>query len=552
MVRKTLTLAGLAVAASAFPAAAQETHPHQHGATERLGTVSFPVSCNAEAQRRFNRAVAWLHSFEYESAERTFREAAEADPTCAMAYWGVAMSQYHPLWAPPTPQELATGSEAIARARALGGGTEREQGYIAALQAFYEGAPAVDHRTRALAYEAAMDRLHSGHPADLEAGIFHALALIAAGTLDDDPEFGRERRAAALLDAALAVAPDHPGVAHYMIHSYDYPPLANLALAAARRYAGIAPASAHAQHMPSHIFTRLGLWDEAIRSNLAAERAAVAHAEHIGMEGTWDQRLHAMDYLAYAYLQTARDGDAQQVLQRLQSVERADPPGQTAAYSLSAVPARLALERRQWREAAALTLSPNTLRALPWDRFRWGEAAVHFARAVGAARSGDVEAARREVASLGTIRDSLSPAPGEYDWKKQVDIERRIAAAWLAFADGRRDEALATMRAAADLDDATEKHPVTPGSILPAREQLGELLLELGRPADALAEYENALRRAPNRFAGLYGAARAARLAGDPAKAQLNYGRLLEIARSGDGNRPELREARAELASTAR
>jgi len=381
--------------------------------------------------------------------------------------------------------------------------------------------------------------------------VFYALSLIAAGTLDDDPEFGRERRAAGLLDGVLAAAPDHPGVAHYLIHSYDYPPLAHLALAAARRYAAIAPASAHAQHMPSHIFTRLGLWDEAIRSNREAESAARANAERTGMSGAWDQQLHALDYLAYAYLQTARDGDARQVLERLQAIDRADPPSQTAAYSLSAVPARLALERRQWREAAELAMSPNTLRALPWDRFRWGEAAIHFARAVGSARSGDAAAARREVAALETIRDGLNPAPGEYDWRKQVDIQRQIAAGWLAFAEGRREEALTTMRAAADLDDATEKHPVTPGAILPAREQLGELLLEMGRPADALVEYEGALRRAPNRFAGLYGAARAARLAGDPAKAQLHYGRLVDLARDGYGDRPELREARAAVASAA-
>ena len=534
---------------SASPTSAQHG-AHEHDAAERVGTVDFPVSCNAEAQTLFNRAVAWLHSFEYQSAERTFAEAAAADPRCAMAQWGIAMSQYHPLWAPPTPQELERGSQAIARARTLSGADGLERDFIEALHVFYEGAPQIDHRTRVLAYEAAMGRLHGRHGSMREVAVFYALALIAAGTLDDDAEFGREQRAATLLGQVLAAAPHHPGVAHYLIHGYDYPPLAHLAIDAARRYADIAPASAHAQHMPSHIFTRLGLWEEAIRSNRAAEQAAINHARQIEMAGTWDQQLHAMDYLAYAYLQSGRDREAAQVLRALQSVERADPPSQTAAYSLSAVPARLALERRQWREAAALTLPESSRGALPWERFRWGEAAIHFARAIGAARSGDAALARQEVASLEAIRDGLNPAPGEYDWRRQVDIQRQIASAWLDFAEGRRDSALAGMRAAADLDDSTEKHPVTPGSILPAREQLGELLLELGRPAGARVEFENAMIRTPNRFASLYGAARAARLAGDPAGARLHYGRLLEIAAGGDGERPELREARAEMAGS--
>ena len=550
MAQLKLPLVLAALLTSASPTFAQEHDAHQHDPAERVGTVDFPVSCNAGAQILFNRAVAWLHSFEYQSAERTFGEAAVADPSCAMAHWGIAMSQYHPLWAPPTPQELERGSQAIARARTLGGGSALERDFIEALQVFYEGAPQVDHRTRVLAYEAAMERVHGRHGSDREAAVFYALALIAAGTLDDDAQFDRERRAAALLDEALASAPDHPGIAHYLIHGYDYPPLAHLALAAARRYADIAPASAHAQHMPSHIFTRLGLWDEAIRSNRAAEQAAIAHARRIDMAGAWDQQLHAMDYLAYAYLQSGRDREAAQVLEALQSVGRADPPSPTAAYSLSAVPARLALERRHWREAAALTLPPSSRQALPWERFRWAEAAIHFARAVGAARSGDAALAHQEVTALESIRDGLNPAPGEYDWRRQVDIQRRIASAWLDFAEGRREAAVTAMRAAADLDDSTEKHPVTPGSILPAREQLGELLLELGRPEEARLEFESALTRTPNRFASLYGAARAARLAGDSAAARLHYGRLLEIA--GDGERPELREARAELSSVAR
>lgn len=548
MARPSLPLVLAALLTGTSPASAQHAEDHQHGEAERLGTVSFPVSCNAEAQRLFNRAVAWLHSFEYQSAERSFSEAAAADPRCAMAHWGVAASQYHPLWAPPTAQELERGRQALARARSIGGATDRERDYIAALQAFYEDADRVDHRTRVLAYEAAMAQLYRRHGTDREAAVFHALAMIAAGTLDDDRSFAREREAATILNAVLAEAPDHPGVAHYLIHGYDYPPLAELALPAARRYAGIAPASAHAQHMPSHIFTRLGLWDEAIRSNLAAERAALTHAQRTGLAGAWDQQLHALDYLAYAYLQSAQDEQARQVLARLESMERIEPMTPTAAYAVAAVPARLVLERRQWRDAAHLTLPPNLRRAVPWERFRWAEAAIPFARAVGAARSGDVVRAQEAIAELGTIHAGLAVAPGDYDWRRQVEIEQHIAEAWLAFAVGRHAAALELMRTAADLDDATEKHPVTPGAILPAREQLGELLLALDRTAEALTEFERSLERAPNRFAGLYGAARAARLSGNATRSRLHFARLLETTRASDGERPELREARASAA----
>ena len=548
---RTSSLIALAVTLAVPNSAAAQEH-HMHGQAERLGTVSFPISCDAAARPLFEQGVAWLHSFEYQAAERLFREAAAADPHCAMAQWGIAMTQYHPLWAAPTAAELAKGTQAIERAIALGSANARERDYLEALHAFYQDAGTRDHRTRVLVYETAMERLHARHPDDREGAVFYALALIAAGTLDDDPNFGRESRAAVLLNAVLAAAPDHPGVAHYLIHGYDYPPLAHLALAAARRYADIAPASAHAQHMPSHIFTRLGLWEEAIRSNLAAEAAARTNAARMGMVGTWDQQLHAMDYLAYAYLQTAQDARAAQVLQEIQAVEHAAQATPTAAYSLATIPARLTLERRQWRDAAALTLSANTLGALPWERFRWAEAAIPFARAIGAAHLGNVGLAREEISRLEAIRDALIIAPGEYDWRRQVDIERQIASAWLALAEGQGQEALRQMRAVADLDDATEKHPVTPGSILPAREQLGELLLELDRPTDALSEYEAALRRAPNRFAALYGAARSARLASDRAKARQYLTQLLQVARNGDRDRPELREAQAMMASAAR
>jgi hypothetical protein len=521
---------------------AQEPHQHEH--SEQLGRVNFPVSCTPQARRQFNRAVAWLHSFEYEEAEKVFAEVAAADPRCGMGHWGVAMSNYHPLWAPPSAEELKKGREAVERAKSAGARTQRERDYIAAAEVFYKDSDRLDHRSRVLAYSDAMAGLHRRHPSDREAGVFYALTLIAKGMMAADKSYANEREAARILNAVLAREPQHPGVAHYLIHSYDYPALAHLALPAARAYARIAPASAHAQHMPSHIFTRLGLWQESIRSNLDAEAAAKAHAARNRLPGAWDEQLHAMDYLAYAYLQGSQDKQARGVLDELNKIRRVDPPNFKVAYAFTAIAARYALERRRWDEAAKLPLHPGAMETFPWESFRWAEAHIHFARAVGAARTGDAAAARREVEQLVAVRQALAEVKGGYDWAKQVEIARRVAAAWLAHAEGRREEALALMRAAAELDDATDKHPVTPGSLLPAREQLGELLLELKEPAAALREFETSLRGAPNRFNGLYGAARAGRLAADAKKAKVYYGKLVELCRHADTVRPEIAEAK--------
>lgn len=515
---------------------------HDHG--PQLGKLSFPTTCNAQAGTQFELGLRWLHSFEYDRAENGFTKAADADHGCAIAHWGVAMANYHPLWAPPTAAEFAKGKAAVAKARAAGAKSKREQDYVAAIGAFYDQSEALDHKARALAYNTAMAQLHERYPADHEAAVFYALSQVAAGTFDKDPIYAREKSAAQILDAVLKVEPDHPGVAHYLIHSFDYPPLARFALPAARRYAGIAPASAHAQHMPSHIFTRLGLWDESIRSNRAAKAAALAHARESGMAGAWDQQLHAMDYLAYAYLQTGRDAEAERVLRELLAIEQATP-GQTTAYAVSAIPARLLLERRQWKQAATFDLPPRVLTLKALTDNKWAAANVLFANAVGAARIGDVKRARAVVGEIQALEEALVTAPGAYDWKTQVSIERQIAEAWLAFAEGRSGDAQGLMRAAADLDDATDKHPVTPGAILPAREQLGELLLELKRPAEALQEYQASLERAPRRLAGLYGAARAAKLAGNAKEASRYYAELLAVAGKGDGSRAEIREAKA-------
>ena len=518
---RSLVLTALILAVT--PAQAQQQH-----ASHKLGTVDFPISCNAEAQRQFNVATAWLHSFEYEEAQNTYLAAATADPGCAMAQWGVAMSNLHPLWAPPSASELQNGVNALVRARQIGSKTQREGDYVEALFAFYGNAATLDHGTRTLAYLDKMERLHRSYPDDEEAAVFYALALIAAGTIDDDKTYTRETNAAKILNRVLARHPNHPGVTHYLIHGYDYPALAYLALPAARAYAGIAPASAHAQHMPSHIFTRLGLWDESIRSNLAAEAAAKAYATAHGMAGAWDEQLHAIDYLVYGYLQLNQEQNARSVLERMNAIRRVDPPNFKVAYTFSAVPARFALERRRWDEAAALELSPTARKAILWDRFTWAEANIHFARAIGAARKGDIVAARRETGRLQAIREQLPARNGEYDWGKQVEIQRQIAAAWLASVEGRPEQAVTLMREAATLDEATEKHPVTPGAILPAREQVGELMLASGKSAEALAEFEASLSRTPGRYNSILGAAQAAKRSGNIAKARL-YRLMLKI-----------------------
>jgi hypothetical protein len=531
--------------------AADEGHSHEHG--EQLGKVDFPVTCNAAAQAAFQRGDALLHSFQYEDAEKAFADVAAADPTCAMAWWGTAMSLYHPVWAAanpaaaPTPADLKKGAEAVAKARAAGPKTERERDYIGAIGAFYKDADQVDHATRALAFEGAMEQLSAKYPKDNEAAIFYAVALLGDAP-PTDKTYTRQKKAAAILTRILPEAPEHPGVAHYLIHSFDYPALAELALPAARSYAKIAPSSPHALHMPSHIFTRLALWDESIASNLASSAAARARMARLHPGASSYEDLHAQDYLAYAYLQGAQDEKAKGVVATVAAMQKFDQEQFSGAYSLAAVPARYALERRQWSDAAALTVRPETF---PWAKFPYAEAITWFARGIGAARSGDVAGARGDVERLTAIQKALAEAKNNY-WAGQVEIQRLGAAAWLARAEKKDDEAVGLMRAAADLEDKTEKHPVTPGSIVPARELLGELLMDVNRPADALREYEASLKVAPGRFNGVSGAARAAELSGDRAKARAFYASLVELGKASQPPRAELQTARAFLASASR
>jgi hypothetical protein len=505
----------------------------QRSAPEKLGTVIFPVACSPAAQAEFVRAVAALHSFWFDTARKAFEAVAVADPTCGMASWGAAMTLLgNPLASPPRPKALQDGWVAAEKARAAGARTQRERDYIEAIATFYKDADTVDHRTRALAYEKAMEQVAARYPEDREASIFHALALNVT-LVPTDKTYANQLKAAAVLEKVFAEQPNHPGVAHYLIHSYDFPPLAHKGLDAARRYAAIAPSAPHALHMPSHIFTRLGYWKESVDSNRASAAVATDH-------GNW---LHAMDYMTYGHLQMAQDGEAKRALEAVHALGLPNNEYIGSAYALAAVPARYALERRRWSEAAALGLHP---REFPWSRWPMAEAVNAYARGLGAARSGDAAGARREAARLSALRDVLATAKQGY-WAEQTEIQRQAVIAWATRVEGRPEEALALMLRAVELEDKTEKHPVTPGPIVPPRELLGDMLLEMNQAAQALQVFEASMRGEPDRFHSVAAAARAAELAGDGARARQHYVRLLTIATKADGERPELRLARAFL-----
>lgn len=526
------------IIAVAVPGAANpEDHRHD------VGHIYFPVSCTPEAQKTFEHGVALLHSFWYDEAEKTFSEVIRLEPGCAMAYWGVAMSLYHPVWFPPTPSDLRKGIAAIEKANSIGAKTQRERDYIAAIEEFYKNSDKIPHSQRALAWRNAMQRLSARYPEDHEAAIFYALALIATAP-PTDKTYTNQKQAAAILNRIQPEQPDHPGVAHYLIHSYDSPQLAILALPAARTYAKIAPASPHALHMPSHIFTRLGLWDESIQSNLASAAAAKSQmAEHVPATTSQDQ-LHAMDYLAYAYLQTCQDEKAKRIVDEAASVSRVDQQVFQAAYAFAAIPARYALERRRWSAAAALQVQPAWF---PWTHFRYAEAITQFAQALGSARSGNVSGARAHIERLTAIENALRKTQEDYDWSAQVEVQRLAALAWVKHAEGDQQSALRSMGAAADLEDKTQKHPVTPGPLLPARELLGDLLIELDQPEKALPEYEKVLQSSPRRFNATYGAGRAAELCRDRKKAEEYYSVLLQLCGRADAQRLELQNAQAFL-----
>lgn len=500
----------------------------QTAGTSQLGKVHFATSCGDQAQKRFNQAMAYQHSFWYQASYEHFRGVLKADPSCAIAYWGIALSRMRIPWIPPSPQNLAEGLAAAQQGKALGAKTQRERDYIESIAAFYTDHDKLDHQTRLRAYLAAVERLAQTYPEDEEARIYYALVLNVAAS-PQDKTYANQLKAAAILGEIVARRPDHPGAMHYLIHSYDYPPIAAKGLPAARRYAKVAPDSPHAQHMPSHIFTRVGHWRDSIASNATAARIAKINKDP-------DEQLHFMDYLVYAYLQLGQDKKARAAIDEMNAVYGVKPDFFVGHFARAASPARYMVERQDWSGAAELPVRPT--------RFGFVDAISLFARALGAARSGNPAAARVEIGKLSTLRDQLSGQKNAY-WAQQVEIQSQVANAWVLYAEGRLDEAIKALRAAADLEDRTEKHPVTPGPLAPAREQLGEMLLERGKAKEALTAFEATLTKEPNRLRAYYGAGRAAEESGDTVKARDYFGKVVRLAADADSPRPELVAAKA-------
>ena len=507
---------------------------------KQFGTVEFVTSCSDKAKRNFDLAIALLHSFEYDDAEKVFSKIIDEYPECAMAYWGVAMCNYHQVWpSPPSKAELEKGNKAISVAQSIAQKSEREADYINAIALFYKDWKTTDHRARSIKFENGMEKVYKKYPNDKEAAIFYALTL--DGTADPaDKSFRNQKKAGAILANLYPKEPDHPGIVHYIIHSYDYPELAALALPAARKYASIAPSSAHAQHMPSHIFTRLGLWDECINSNLASISAAKCYAENAGIKGHWDEELHAMDYLVYAYLQKAENGLAKQQYDYLKTIHEVFPIDFKEAYAFAAIPARYYLENKMWQEAAGIKMHPDNF---PWGKFPWQKAIVNFARLLGSAHIGNINSARTELKNLHTIYDTLAGHKDSYK-ANQVMIQIKTGEAWILFEEKRINEALQLMNVAADMEDKTEKSPVTPGEVLPAKELLADMLMQLNKPTEALGVYEADLKKHPNRFNGLYGAGLASEKANNVEKAKYYYQQLTTVANAPNASRIELEKAR--------
>ncbi len=511
---------------------------------ERLGEVNFPVSCNAAAQKEFNRAMALFHSFWFEPAKKSFAKVLELDPQCAMAQWGMAfISMGNPFAWPANPNAMKAAAAAVAEAKRIGATSERERDYIAALGVFLNDWENIDHRTRVVAFENEMERTARRNPQDIEAQILYALVLDATA-LPTDKTFANQLKAARILEPLFGQYPNHPGVPHYLIHTYDYAELANKGLPAARVYAGIAPSVPHALHMPSHIFSRVGLWEELVEGNRASYRVAMGELSEstLGI-GAYDA-LHAMDYMVFGHLQQAQDKAAQQIADEVAAIRKVNVENFVAAYAFASIPSRIALEHRNWAQAAALELSPS---GLAWNKFPQAEAILVFARGLGAARTGEMNAARRDLQRLQVLKDAMTAAKIGY-WAGQADFQIKTVSAWIAFAEKRNDEALQSMRAAAEAEEASDKHPVTPGNIVPSRELLAEMLMEAGQPAQALAEYERSLKRDANRFRSVYGAARAAEAAGNPGLASDYYAKLQSLTAKHDSERPELARAREFLA----
>jgi tetratricopeptide (TPR) repeat protein len=555
--RRTLLVAGLATIV-ALRQIQSATAP-EPGDLRGVGQVRFPITCAPEVQSDFARGVALLHSFFYEEARRVFTSVAERDPKCAMAQWGIAMTWWHPIWTPPTPEEMRAGKAAIEKAMSMKAGTDRERGFITALNTYYNTSDTstagpvgqschgpLGPRARVVAYEEAMRELRDKYPDDFEVQTFYAFAVLSMGyAMPNDTSLSKQLEAAATLEKLWKQNPNHPGVVHYLIHCYDYPQLAQRGLAAAKAYDSIAPWVPHALHMPSHIFTRLGMWDESIAANRASAEASRAYARMRHRDATEAEELHALDYLAYSYLQEARDDEAKKIVELAAKVRKTNPELEfSAAYALAAIPTRYAFERNDWAAAATLTI-PN----LPhWASFPFMEALVEYGHALGRAHTGDLDGARNAIARMQQLREATKDPKFDY-FKSHLDLQMQAASAWVAAGDGNRDKAVEMLRRGADSEDILGKHPVSPGAFVPIREQLGSLLLELEQPKEAQQEFEAALKIYPGRFRGLYGAAQAAEQTGDNANANRYYKKLAAQTSKAKRSRDELNHIREFLSA---
>ncbi len=510
---------------------------------EQLGQVDFRVTCNAAAQKEFNRGMALFHSFWFDPAKKSFGKVLELDEQCAMAHWGIAfMSMGNPFAWPANPAAMKSAAAANSQAQLLGARSQRENDFIAALAVFLKDWESVDFRKRVVAFEQAMGGIADRNSEDIEAQILYAL-ILDASALPTDKTYANQLKAGAILEPLLVQYPAHPGVPHYLIHTYDYADLAPKGLPAARIYAGIAPSVPHALHMPSHIFSRLGLWEEMVEGNRTSYRAAMGELDQTTLGiGAYDA-LHAMDYMVFGQLQQAQDTAAQKVADEVAATHMVNVENFVAAYAFASIPSRIALEHDDWKEAASLKLSPPNL---AWSKYPQAEAILVFARGLGAARSGEIEAASKDAQRLQVLRDVMIAAKSNY-WAGQAEFQIKTVHAWIAFAEKRTDEALQMMRTAADLEEASDKHPVTPGNIVPSRDLLADMLMATGQPQQALDEYQRSLKRNPNRFRGMYGAALAAEAAGNPAAARDHYSKLEALTAGRDSERPELVRAKAFL-----
>jgi tetratricopeptide (TPR) repeat protein len=503
----------------------------------QFGSAEFKITCGKEVQEDFNLAVNLLHSFEYDEAEKAFAAVIDKEPGCAMAYWGVAMCNFHALWTPPTEAELKKGTKALQVAQSLQC-SKRETDYIDAISSFYTNWETIGHLTRCRNFEKGMEKVYSSYPEDKEAAIFYALALCAAVD-PNDKSFSKQKKAGDILNALYREQPNHPGIVHYLIHAYDYPELAQEGLPAARRYASVAPSSAHALHMPSHIFTRLGLWDECIQSNIASVVSAQCYAQTAGIKGHWDEELHSLDYLVYAYLQKGENDSAKKQWDYLKTITEVSPVNFKVAYAFAAIPSRYLLENGMWKEAAGLEPTPIHF---SWKNYPWQEAIVHFTRLMGSVHIGNLASAKEELKELNRIHDTLVRQKDGYK-ANQVAIQIKAGEAWMSLKEGKPGQAQELMQVAADMEDKTEKHPVTPGEVIPAREMLGDMLLQINKPGEALQAYESDLQKHPKRFNAVYGAALAAEKTGNVQRAKMYFQQLVEIAGHSQSTRPELKVA---------